>query len=297
MSHDGEMTMIGRGREALGMIVDPDSFEENAVGGTSFDEDYGPGAVVGNALIGGHGATVIASDANAFNDRFPVVFAGVIGLEEAYKMALTVYATVETDAGRPASEKRPIILIVDTPGNAPGKLEEILGMNKATGAYQLALAEARRAGHPVIAMVIGRAISGGFLCHGLQTDYILALSKKYGTIIHVMPISSIARITKMDIERLEEIATDNPVFAAGVDDFYRLGGVDEIVENIEDMREAILRSIEDIRVRKASGDCGALGPEGRGMRGAERGGRRCRANVLNAVKDQFSLVADRYLNA
>ena len=292
---DEETTMIGKGREALDMIVDPGSFEEGKVCGISFDEDYGPGAVVGNASIGGRRATVIANDANAFNDRFPVVFAGVIGLEEAYKMALAVYATLEEDAREPSSEKRPIVLIVDTPGNAPGKLEEILGMNKATGAYQLALAEARRAGHPVIAMVIGRAISGGFLCHGLQADRILALSKKYGTLIHVMPLSSIARITKMDVERLEEIAKENSVFAAGVDDFYKLGGVDEIVGEIEEMREAVLRNIADVAARKASEACRSLGPEGRGALGAERGGRRCRAEVVDAVKNQFSTVADRYL--
>lgn len=75
-------------------------------------------------------------------------------------------------------------------------MEEIAGMNKSTGGYQLALAEARKAGHPIVAMVIGRAISGAFLCHGLQADHILALSKDFGTMIHVMPLTSIARITK-----------------------------------------------------------------------------------------------------
>ncbi|MEG9311511.1 biotin-independent malonate decarboxylase subunit gamma [Klebsiella pneumoniae] len=128
------------------------------------------------------------------------------------------------------------MLIVDTPGNGPGKLEEIIGMNKATGAYQLALAEARHAGHPIIAMVIGRAISGAFLCHGLQADHILSLTSEFGTMIHVMPLSSIARITRQDVERLSELSRTNPVFAAGPEFFWQLGGVEELIKAIPEMK-------------------------------------------------------------
>ena len=37
-----EESMIGRGRDAIEMIVDNGSFLENEVGGKSFDADYGP---------------------------------------------------------------------------------------------------------------------------------------------------------------------------------------------------------------------------------------------------------------
>ena len=171
-------SLVGKGREAIPLIIDPDSWVENLAGDTKLDPDFGPGAVVGTAKINGKTVTVLANDAQAVNPRFPVVYFGVIGMEEAYKMALAVYGTMEADRGKPAKEKRPILLLVDTPGNGPGKVEEIFGMNKATGAYQLALAEARKSGHPIVAMVIGRAISGAFLCHGLQADQILALPRK-----------------------------------------------------------------------------------------------------------------------
>ena len=42
-------TMIGRGRDAIDMIIDKDSFQENIIDGYSFDPDYGPGSVVGTA--------------------------------------------------------------------------------------------------------------------------------------------------------------------------------------------------------------------------------------------------------
>lgn len=292
-----ENTMIGRGRDAIDMIVDAGSFEENTTIGSEFDPDYGPGAVVGTAKLKGQTVTIIANDAMAFNERFPVVFGGVIGLEEGYKMATAVYQTLEADKDKPEAEKRPIILIVDTPGNGPGKLEEIAGMNKSTGGYQLALAEARKAGHPIIAMVIGRAISGAFLCHGLQADEILALSKEFGTMIHVMPITSIARITKMDIERLEELSKVNPVFAPGVDFFYNLGGVKEIVHKVEDMRETIAKHVKEVQDLKAAGKYELLGPWGRGVDGNERGGRTHRMNALKKLNEEYAAVADKYINA
>lgn len=290
-------TMIGRGRDAIDMIVDEGSFVENKVGEADFDPEYGPGAVVGTAKLEEETVTVIANDAYAFNERFPVVFGGVIGLEEGYKMATAVYRTMEADKEKPLAEKRPIVLIVDTPGNGPGKMEEIAGMNKSTGGYQLALAEARKAGHPIIAMVIGRAISGAFLCHGLQADQILALSKEFGTMIHVMPLTSISRITKMDIERLEELSTTNPVFAAGVDFFYKLGGVQEIVNQVEDMRGVIAKHIKEVQAIKAEGKYELLGPWGRGLLGEERGGRVNRLKAIAKMNEEFAAVADKYINA
>ncbi|MEG1726647.1 MAG: biotin-independent malonate decarboxylase subunit gamma [Acidaminococcaceae bacterium] len=290
-------TMIGRGRDAIDMIIDPGTLQENVIEGYSFEPDYGPGAVVGTVVVDNRKATIIANDAMAFNDRFPVVFGGIIGLEEGYKMASAVYHTLDADAEKPMSEKRPLVLVVDTPGNGPGKLEEITGMNKATGSYQLALAEARKAGHPIIAIVIGRAISGAFLCHGLQADHILALSKDYGTMIHVMPITSISRITKLDIERLEELSVSNPVFAAGVEFFYKLGGVQEVVEKVEDMRKIIIKHINEVYTLKAKGEFEKLGPWGRGLLGKERGGRTHRLQAISKIVEEYDTVANKYINA
>lgn len=287
--------MIGRGREAIDMIVDAGSFQENMIGGQEMPADIGPGAVVGEAKLDGRDIVVIANDAEAINERFPVVYFGVIGMEEAYKMAKTVYTVMKQDAGKALGEKRPLLLIVDTPGNGPGKVEEIFGMNKATGSYQLALAEARKCGHAVVAMVIGRAISGAFLCHGLQADHILSLSPDFSTMIHVMPLTSISRITKLDIERLEDLSKDNPVFAAGPNFFYRLGGVDEMVEQLEDMPGAISRHIQEIEAVKAAGDGDKSGPMYHGVLGEERGGRMQRRPVIEQMESEFAAVADRYL--
>ena len=288
--------LIGKGRAAIGMVVDPDSFVEGVVGNLSItDKEFGPGAVIGTAKLNNETCTIIAIDAMKVNRKFRVVYAGIIGLEEGYKMALAVYHSIKADESKPPADKRPLVLIVDTPGNGPGKLEEIFGMNKATGAYQLALAEARKAGHPVVALVVGRAISGAFLCHGLQADHILSLSPKFGTLVHVMPLTSIARITKLDIEWLQELAESNPVFAAGPDFFYRLGGIEELIDSIEAMRERVSANVADVRAKKAAGREEELGPWGRGALGEERGGRRIRGKVMETMNTEFAAVADRYL--
>ncbi|MDC7784972.1 biotin-independent malonate decarboxylase subunit gamma [Rhodoplanes sp. TEM] len=286
-------TLIGQGLVALEMIVDPGSFQRDRVGAKEFtDESYGPGAVVGTATLDGQTVTVIASDAEAFNEKFPVVYAGIIGMEEGYKMASAVYATLAADVDKPAAQKRPLVLIVDTPGNGPGKVEEIFGMNKATGAYQLALAEARMAGHPIVAAVVGRAISGAFLCHGLQADRIVALDAKFGTMIHVMPLTSVSRIIKKNIEVLEELSKSNPVFAAGPQFFYQLGGVEALVPEIEGLRGAVIEQVAALRAAKAKGE--ATGPVGRAALGAARGGRVTRPQVAARMTAEFAAVADKY---
>ena len=169
-------------------------------------------------------------------------------------------------------------------------------MNKSTGAYQMALAEARKAGHPIVAIVVGRAISGGFLCHGLQADHVLSLGPKFNTMIHVMPITSIARITKLDIEWLQELAENNPVFAAGPDYFYKLGGVEELIDSIEAMRERVVAHVAQVRAKKIAGREDELGPWGRGSLSVERGGRLLRSKVLQTMNDEFAAVSERYLS-
>lgn len=286
-------TLIGQGLVALEMIVDPGSFERDVVGAKQFtDESYGPGAVVGTAKLAGETVTVIASDADAFNEKFPVVYAGIIGMEEGYKMASAVYASIAADADKPAAKKRPLVLVVDTPGNGPGKVEEIFGMNKSTGAYQLALAEARLAGHPIVAAVIGRAISGAFLCHGLQADRIVALDAKFGTMIHVMPLTSVSRIIKKDIEILEDLSKSNPVFAAGPQFFFKLGGVEALVPEIADLRGVVVAQVAELRAAKGKGE--ATGPQGRAALGAARGGRVTRPQVAAKMAAEFAAVADTY---
>ena len=61
--------------------------------------------------------------------------------------------------------KRPIIAIVDSKNQAYGRREETAGIFLACAAAIDAYGSARLAGHPVIALVVGQAISGVPLTH------------------------------------------------------------------------------------------------------------------------------------
>jgi malonate decarboxylase gamma subunit len=110
-----------------------------------------------------------------------------------------------------------------------------------------------------------------------------------------MPTTSISRITKLDIEWLKEVAKINPVFAAGPDFFYSLGGIEEIIDSIDAMRDRVIAHVAEIRAKKSAGNKDDLGPWGRGALGAERGGRRIRGKVIQIMNEEFTAVADRYL--
>ncbi|MBN1785457.1 MAG: biotin-independent malonate decarboxylase subunit gamma [Candidatus Methanofastidiosa archaeon] len=287
---------VGKGDQAITDICDADSFVENKIGDSRLDAELAPGAMVGEATLDGELVTVIANNSKRPNPRFRVVYNGVIGMEECYKFAQAMYATIEADKDKPLKDKRPIVLLIDTPGNSPGKVEEIVGMTKGTASYQFAIEDARHAGHPVIGMIVGRAVSGAFLCHGLLSDRILALPMKYGTIVHVMPTTSIAVITKIPLERLNELVKTNPVFASGAEFFYKLGGINEMVEDPKDMKNAIKRNISEVRKLRLEGKEDQLGIWHRGVVGAERGGRAKRLNAITKMRAEYEKLLPELLD-
>jgi len=278
---------VGKADETTDFIFDEGTFVENKIAGKYLEEDLAPPVFAGEAMLNGEMCTVLGNFAKRPNPRFHVVFNGIMGMEECYKFCQAIYATMDADKDKPMEKKRPIILLIDTPGNSPGKSEEIVGMTKATASYQFALEDARHAGHPVIGMIVGRAISGAFLCHGLLSDRILSLPKEYGTIIHVMPTTSIAVITKIPLERLNELVKTNPVFASGAEFVFKLGTLNEIVDTPDDIRDALLRNVSEIRDLKKAGKWDELGIWARGKIGAERGGRVNRVEAIEKMDKEF----------
>ena len=125
--------------------------------------------------------------------------------------------------------------------------------------------------------------------------HILSLSEEFQTMIHVMPLAGIARITKRDIESLTELSKTNPVFASGAGFFYKLGGLEELVQNVDDMKETIDRHITEIYKCNAEGNSEKCGPWGRGTLGKERGGRETRYRVIQMMYDEFARVEEQYI--
>ena len=151
--------------------------------------------------------------------RFPCARHGEVGLEEGYTLATRVREVLEQDKN---TVKRPIIAIVDSKNQAYGRREETAGIFLACAAAIDAYGSARLAGHPVIALVVGQAISGVPLTHGYQANRILAFDDD-GVVIHAMHKAAAARITRRSVEELEKLAKKIPPMSYDIRDYAKLG--------------------------------------------------------------------------
>jgi biotin-independent malonate decarboxylase gamma subunit len=185
--------------------------------------------------------------------RFPCARHGEVGLEEAYSLASRVREATKQDR---QTKKRPIIAVVDVKSQAYGRREETAGIFLAAAAAADAYASARLDGHPVIALVVGHAISGGFLTHGYQANRILAFDDPAVT-IHAMHREAAARITRRSIESLEQLGDSLAPLSYDIRQFARLGLLHKLL-HVEDpqhpspttisyVRHQLIAAIDDAR--------------------------------------------------
>ncbi|MEK4670610.1 biotin-independent malonate decarboxylase subunit beta [Niallia sp. FSL R7-0271] len=164
------------------------------------------------------------------NNHFPRARNGEVGLLEGWTAAQIVRDVIHQDADK--ETKRPIIAIIDVPSQAYGYKEELIGISLALAASADAYATARQKGHPVIGLIVGNAISGGFLAHGLQSNRLIAFDNDKIN-IQAMSKASAARITKRTIEQLEEATKSVPSMAYDVRSYQSLGPLYKLLANID----------------------------------------------------------------
>ncbi len=163
-------------------------------------------------------------------NRFPRVRKGEVGMMEGWTVAQIVRDAVLQDEH--SEVKRPIIAVIDVPSQAYGYKEEMVGISLALAASADAYATARLAGHPVIGVIVGNAISGGFLAHGLQSNRLIALDDDKIN-IQAMSKASAARITKRTIAELEEATKKVPAMAYDVRSYSTLGPLYRLLSGIQ----------------------------------------------------------------
>lgn len=148
---------------------------------------------------------------------------------------------------------RPIIFLVDTVGQALSRGAELLCLNGSFAHLAKCVDWARRNGHKSVSLVTSNAVSGGFLSFGLMADRAYALKD---VSVRVMDLNAMSRVTKLDYDRLVELAKASPTFAPGAENYERMGGVEAIWVDISDGRLAdAFNSIEndhDLRMEKGS---------------------------------------------
>jgi len=211
--------------------------------------------VLAGATLDGEPASVLCADRTVGDQRtrflavvpnaeakFSRARSGELGLEEGWALARHVREAVAVDDD---GDRRALVAVVDVPGQPYGYREELLGLHLSLAAAVDAYATARLAGHPVVALVVGQAISGAFLAHGMQANRILALDDP-GVAVQVMSKRSTARITRRSVEELDEIAEEVPATAYDVASFVRLGALHRLIEGV-DAAEPDAEEVETVR--------------------------------------------------
>ena len=187
------------------------------------------------------------------DNRFPCARQGQVGLQEGWNLAKQVRDAIKADEN---GEKRAIIAIVDVPSQAYGRREELLGIFLAAAAATDAYVSARLAGHPVISLLVGHAISGGFLTHGAQANRLLAFNDS-GVMVHAMAKNAAARVTRRTVEELDKLAETVIPMSYKIEDYAKLGTLYKLIDGVnvdspepkqvDQVRADLLAAIADAR--------------------------------------------------
>lgn len=181
------------------------------------------------------------------HNPFPRARQGEVGVLEGWGLAKAVEQAIEADkGGRP----RVLVAVVDVPSQAYGRREEALGIHQALAGAVEAYARARLAGHPLLALLVGKAMSGAFLAHGYQAQRLIALDDA-GVMVHAMGKAAAARITLRSVEELEALAAKVPPMAYDLASYASLGLLWERVPvaAIEQPGEADTASVREVLTR------------------------------------------------
>jgi malonate decarboxylase gamma subunit len=226
-------------------------FQAFTNGGKLIDTKLGS-VLVADAPLAGATVRLLAIVPDPQN-RFPRARHGELGLDEAWALARHVRGAIAADS---AGIKRPIIGIVDVQSQAYGRLEALLGIHLSLAAAADAYAAARMAGHPVVALIVGTALSGGLLGHGDQAHRLLALDDP-GVVIQAMRKQAAARVTRRTVEELDELGKTIIPMAYDIRQFAKLGLLHELITGINadapsaaqiaQVKERVAAAIADIR--------------------------------------------------
>jgi malonate decarboxylase gamma subunit len=233
--------------------------------GAAEQPGYPASVRVVDAALGGQPARYIAVVPDAAN-RFPRARSGEVGLLEGWSLGRALDEVIGAD--RDAPLKRAVVAVVDVPSQAYGRREEALGIHQALAGAVDGYARARLAGHPVIALLVGKAMSGAFLAHGYQANRIVAL-RDPGVMVHAMGKESAARVTLRSVDELEAFAAKVPPMAYDLDSYASLGLLWETlsVDAIETPQGDDLARVQAC-LEQAQADIRAGGPDLRGRLGA-----------------------------
>lgn len=177
----------------------------------------------------------------------------VLGVEGALALAGHVLDVLR-QGGR-----QPILVLIDSGSQRMSRHDELMGLNEYLAHLAKALLLAHAQGHRTIGLLYGGSAAGAFIATALACETLLALPGAHPA---VMDLPSMARVTKLPIARLQEMAKATPVFAPGLANLAQTGGIHATLDPKESLAGQVLAVLRQ-----------PAGADQRGALGAARGGR------------------------
>jgi malonate decarboxylase gamma subunit len=171
----------------------------------------------------------------------PIAVIGVdgrlpVGVDEAARLSRSVLEVIK------GGGHDPILVLVDSDSQRMSKRDELLGISEFLAHLAKCLIYADMSGHPTIGLLYGHTAAGAFIATALATRTLVALP---GAEPAVMDLPSMARVTKLSLEVLQEKAKSTPVFAPGLENLAQTGAVAATLDpqrSLADQVEALLLS-------------------------------------------------------
>jgi malonate decarboxylase gamma subunit len=212
-----------------------------------------PGALMVAEAVLGDGPAVFVGIAPDPQSRFPRAGHTEVGVEEGWYGTRSLRAVIAADRDGP---KRPIVTVIDSKSQAYGRREEFVGIHLAAAAIIAAYADARDAGHPLVALIVGRAVSGSFLALAGQANRIIAFDDPQ-VLVHAMYKDAAARITRRSVAELDKLGETIVPMAYDIGSFNKLGGLHTLLRvaspdapnpsTIAQVKQALVDAIADAR--------------------------------------------------
>ncbi|MBV9656521.1 MAG: biotin-independent malonate decarboxylase subunit gamma [Verrucomicrobia bacterium] len=190
-----------------------------------------------------------------------------LGVEGALALAEHVLEIIRHSPGRP------IVVLIDAQSQRMRRRDELLGLNEYLAHLTKCFLLASQRGHRTLGIIFGRIAAGAFIATGLALDQLVAVP---GGDPMVMDLPSIARVTKLPLDRLETLAKDTPVFAPGLAHALPIGAVQEVWENPVELSAKLAAALQEPRPTR----------DERAALGLARGGRLHAAEIARRVEQE-----------
>lgn len=167
-------------------------------------------------------------------------------------------------------KKLPIVMLVDTASQKMARRDEMLGLNEYLSHLYKSLYLARKQGILTVSILYGAAAAGAFIATCLSSQILVTVEGAYPS---VMDLKSMASVTTIPLETLQDMAKTTPIFAPGAEHLVVTGAIHEMWDSSRPYADR-LKSV----LQTAPG-----GPDRRDQLGLERKGRLMAAPVAERV--------------